>query len=284
MENTKLIIVEGIPGSGKTSTAQYIKDLLDKQGIKNELYNEGDLNHPADYEYTACFNKIEFGQLSNKFVDYVDILEEKTEVVGDNFFINYAKLKQEKGESLPEEFYKELNKFDVCEGLSLERYHELTLLKWRSFAEKASREDKVYIFECCFIQNPAVVMLALHFADKQYIINHILDLEDIINKLNPKLIYFYQDSVRETIERVAEARDNGWINFVIKFIADSIYGARLNLSGFDGAVKFFEDRREVELEVFEKLSINKILLDNSEYNWNNRYKEIEEFLQPMLKK
>lgn len=278
MEKTKLIIVEGIPGSGKTSTAQYIKNLLDKQGIENELYNEGDLNHPADYEGTACFNKIEHGQLLNKFVGYVDILKEKITSVGDNFFINYAKLRQEKGEALPEELYKELYKFDVCEGLSLERYHELTLLKWRNFAEKASREDKVYIFECCFIQNPAVVMLALHFADSQYIMNHILELEDIIKKLNPKLIYFYQDSVRETIARVAEVRDKSWINFVIKFIADNVYGKKLNLSGFDGAVKFFEDRREIEMEVFEKLSINKILLDNSEYNWNNRYKEIEEFL------
>jgi len=47
MNNTKLILVEGLPGSGKTSTARYVKQLLDEQNIANRLFLEGDLEHPG---------------------------------------------------------------------------------------------------------------------------------------------------------------------------------------------------------------------------------------------
>jgi thymidylate kinase len=57
--NTKLIVVEGIPGSGKTTTANFIKELLDERNISNQLFLEGDLNHPADFESVACLDETE---------------------------------------------------------------------------------------------------------------------------------------------------------------------------------------------------------------------------------
>ncbi len=279
MKNTKLIIVEGIPGSGKTTTAKYIKELLDKAGIDNELYNEGNLNHPADFEAVACLNEDQYKNLLLKYQSCEKFLCDNVINKADNYFFQYGKLKNEKHEELSRELFDDIIKYDVCDGLSLEKYDRLTLERWREFAEQASREDKVYIFECCFIQNPAVVMLARHFADKSFIAKHILQVENIIRKLNPQLIYFYQDSVRETIARVAEERDKSWINFVIEYICNQAYGKKSGISGFDGVIKFFEDRRNLELDIFEKLEIDKILLNNSEYNWQNRYKEIEEFLR-----
>ncbi|MBL4937416.1 hypothetical protein JK636_16975 [Clostridium sp. YIM B02515] len=278
MTKTKLIIVEGIPGSGKTTTAEFIKKLLDKEGIDNELYSEGNLEHPADFEAVACLSKAEYELLLLKYERFKPILESSVIKKDNNIFIHYGKIKNERGNELSEDLYNEIIKFDVCDGLSLERYHELTLKRWNEFAERASKEDKVYIFECCFIQNPLVVMMARHCTAKEYIMSHVLQIENIINKLNPKLIYYYQESVRETIKRVAEIRDKGWINFVIEYICNQAYGEKHDLNGFDGTVKFFEDRRSVELELLEKLSIDKLILDNSGYNWENCYNKIEKFL------
>ncbi|WP_017417227.1 zeta toxin family protein [Clostridium tunisiense] len=46
MDN-KLILVEGIPGAGKTTTARRIKKRLISEGKNVILYEEG-MSHPAD--------------------------------------------------------------------------------------------------------------------------------------------------------------------------------------------------------------------------------------------
>lgn len=46
---TNLIIVEGLPGSGKSTTAAMIADELNKKGKKVVCFDEGVQEHPADY-------------------------------------------------------------------------------------------------------------------------------------------------------------------------------------------------------------------------------------------
>ncbi|MGQ0518173.1 hypothetical protein ACT453_52205, partial [Bacillus sp. D-CC] len=48
--NVKLIIVEGLPGFGKSTTAKLINEILSQNKIEVELFLEGNLNHPADYD------------------------------------------------------------------------------------------------------------------------------------------------------------------------------------------------------------------------------------------
>jgi len=51
MIETKLILIDGIPGAGKSITAQFIARQLEKNGIKTRIYNETDNNHPLDHNY-----------------------------------------------------------------------------------------------------------------------------------------------------------------------------------------------------------------------------------------
>lgn len=46
---TNLIIVEGLPGSGKSTTAALIADALQKKGRKVICVDEGAADHPADF-------------------------------------------------------------------------------------------------------------------------------------------------------------------------------------------------------------------------------------------
>ena len=46
---TNLIIVEGLPGSGKSTTAAMIADELQKKGVRALFFDEGE-EHPADYK------------------------------------------------------------------------------------------------------------------------------------------------------------------------------------------------------------------------------------------
>ena len=46
--NTRLIITEGLPGSGKSTTAAMVAEILKKQGERVVCVDEGE-EHPADY-------------------------------------------------------------------------------------------------------------------------------------------------------------------------------------------------------------------------------------------
>ncbi len=49
MTKTNLIIVEGLPGTGKSTAASIIADELKRNGEKVICIDEGEPNHPADY-------------------------------------------------------------------------------------------------------------------------------------------------------------------------------------------------------------------------------------------
>jgi adenylylsulfate kinase-like enzyme len=46
LKQSKLILVEGVPGSGKTTMAEFVHQWLDRNGIRSRLYGEGSLDHP----------------------------------------------------------------------------------------------------------------------------------------------------------------------------------------------------------------------------------------------
>lgn len=61
---TKLYIIEGLPGSGKSTTARYVADCLLEQKIETTCYDEGNFEHPADYEFMACLTEYEINSFT----------------------------------------------------------------------------------------------------------------------------------------------------------------------------------------------------------------------------
>ncbi len=263
---TKLVIVEGIPGSGKTTTAQFVRDWYSSQGTTPHLYLEGDLNHPADFESVACLDEGEYAGLIARHGEHKALLEQAVAVRGTDTFFSYRKLKNEFGDQMPETLLTDLASYEVYE-LPPEKYTRLILDRWETFVSQPVGQDEVTIFECCFLQNPLTTLLGRHNWDISTAQATVAQLARLIDRLSPVLIYLKPGNVRETLKRVAQTRPQAWVDFLIAYFTQQGYGKVRGLRGFDGVVTFYEMRQAVELDFLKRLAWPQLLIDSSDGNW-----------------
>ena len=278
----KLILVEGIPGSGKSTTSSKIANHLKEKGVNVKLFNEGD-SHPADMAWNAYIPMDEYNNVLENNPKYASSIRENSVLEENYALVAYTKLNFS-----PED--KELVKFfqahEVSDGrASLEVFKKLHFKRWTDFGQNVDG-DSVVIFECSYLQNHVNELMGAHNKDKDFIISYMLDLIKTVKHLNPKLIYLSQENVRETISRVSKERVSSdkenwpdWIDMVIKYVEDSEYGKVNNLKGFDGVIKFFEDRKKIEFSVIDKLDIDKSIVVNTDYNWNDVFTDVLKALE-----
>lgn len=85
--NTKLIITEGLPGSGKSTTAALIAEILKKQGKRVVCVDEGE-EHPADYrDYDFPDFEIERRMILEKWRSFADSADSDTVYVFNCVFL-----------------------------------------------------------------------------------------------------------------------------------------------------------------------------------------------------
>lgn len=262
--NTKLIIVEGLPGFGKSTTAKLINEILNQNKIEVELFLEGNLNHPADYDGVSCFNKFEFDRLVSNSGDFKEVLLKRVLKKGSNYLLPYRKIKNEFGDQFSDELFNDISRNDIYE-LPFDKNVELITDKWHDFAEIALEDDKVYIFECCFIQNPLTIGMIKYGEQKEKIINYVMKVAKIIENLNPMLFYVEQDDLEFSFRKALKERNPEWSTGIVDYYTNQGYGKEHNHSGVEGAIKVLEARRNLELEIFDMLKMKKEKINNTKY-------------------
>ncbi|MGF7058239.1 hypothetical protein [Brassicibacter mesophilus] len=275
---SKLIIVEGLPGSGKSTAAKTIKELLDEYKISNELILEGNLDHPADYDGVAYFTKNEYDNLLKKYKQHYDFIEEISEHQIDGIFIPFVKLRFVDEIEFPDGLFDEIAQHDIYE-LTFEVHRKLLVERWERFAELVKVRDEVYIFECCFIQNPVTVSMIRDNAEFDITKAYIKDLEKAVAELNPILIYLNQDNIEESFKRIIEERPIEWYEGFLDYYTNQGYGKEHNLYGLEGTLEILKERKSVEQEIIDLLEIKKAVIDNTDMDLNNLKNQIKNILE-----
>ncbi|MFD3449464.1 hypothetical protein ACFDTO_33335 [Microbacteriaceae bacterium 4G12] len=266
--NTKLIIVEGLPGSGKSTTAHLINEVLTEMNIETELFLEGNLDHPADYDGVSCFTKKEFNELLSYSEECKDVLIDRVVKRGDYYLLPYRKMHNELDSKFSDELLQRVFSNDIYE-LPLDQHMELIEDKWTEFTESAFTNNKTYIFECCFIQNPITIGMVKYGASREKIINYITRLAKIIECLNPVLIYVEQDDLSFSFNKAIEERPNEWSQGFVDYYTSQGYGKEHSYTGIEGTLKVLEARKELETDIFDMLSMSKARINNSQYEIDN---------------
>lgn len=265
--STKLIIVEGLPGPGKSTAAQQVYDILKDKGINSELYSEGNYNHPADFDGVAYFNSEDFNILKQVHSTSIDILNRIKIKYQNGYLIPYRKAIEEQQIIFEHELFDDITKNDIYE-LPIEIHKKLILSRWNDFANKYTNEDKIVIFECCFIQNPVTVSMIRNNSSKEIVTSYIKSLAEIIMPLEPILIYVEQGDIKASFNKVVCERPKEWFQGFKDYYTNQGYGVSNNLKELDGVIKILEERSRLEREIYDSLKLIKYKIDNSAFNLN----------------
>lgn len=274
----KLILVEGLPGSGKTTTAVYVAEWLEKQGMETAVFLEGNLDHPADFESVACLDAPELAALKAQFPEHVDFLERQILIDGNDHFFRYRAL-QQTIPNLPHALISALAAYEIYE-LPAEKYRRLLLRRWQHFADSAAAGAVTYIFECCFLQNPLTMMLGRHDEPTAAAQALVLELAASVQALQPRWFYLHTGDVRASLAQIAQSRPKEWLDFVIAYHTRQGHGKNQGWQGFDGLVNFYEMRQAIELDLLPHLPFPGLLVQHTD--WTADQKHIAGFLVQSL--
>jgi hypothetical protein len=279
MGQTRLVIIDGIPGSGKTTTSKFVHDVLEQAGVAAMLYQEGELDHPADFEFVAGLGSKGYAELLARHADSAPIIERYSQAMDAETLVFYGKIAVYGGLGWEADVVRQAAEKDICDELPASDYIRLAQHRWAEFAEAAARQNAVGVFECCFLQNPITILRGKHGVSDAAVESHIRALWSSIQKLEPLLVYLYQDDVKATLEAVAAERPQKWLDGVTRYVTTQGYGKALGLEGFAGMVKFYEDMQDLGVRIADRLPIRKLVLHSGEGDWDARHKRIEEFLR-----
>lgn len=275
---TKLILVEGLPGSGKSTTAKLIHELLTENQVPAELYMEGNLDHPADYEGVAYFTEEEFEELLKKSGSLSKVFQDRVTVKRGRHLLPYMKIKNELGSGFPDELLAAISKKDVYE-LPMEENIAVISESWEEFAKQAAAEEKVYVFECCFIQNPVTVGLVKYGASDEATIQYVKKLAEAVESLNPLLVYVKQEDIERSFRKAVTERPDDWFNGFVHYYTSQGYGLVNGLSELEGTIDVLKARQELEYSILENLQLTTYILNNTQFDFEKHRVNLKEILE-----
>ena len=260
MKNTRLYIVEGLPCSGKSSTAKFIAE---KTG--GTQFDEGCGDHPADWEFHAFIpdTAAEFTALERA---ELDILSER----------------------LPGGIVVPLNavsgaladkamKYKIYDCLEWEAERPVMLAKWRRFAENA-RKDSLYVFNCVLLQNPMCETMMRFDLSPEQSLCYIREICDIISPLEPVIVYLRNSDIETSIKAALSERGQDWLNAVVDYHCSGGYGMANGLSGFDGYIRALEERQRRELSFLPQLPVRSVVIDDPQKDWHSALQRISDII------
>jgi hypothetical protein len=274
---SKLILVEGIPGSGKTTAARFVCEWLQNHDKQVALFLEGNWSHPADFESVACLSEPEYAELLARFPEQGDFLAHQAWEEAGEWFFSYSKMQQEHTAHIPRALFEALARFEIYD-LPAGKHRRLLLQNWHKFAARAATEDLVYVFECCFMQNPTTTLLARHNLPGDIVRQHVMALAKAIGPLQPKLVYLARQDVGSTLKAVRRERPQGWADFVTWYLTEQAYGRAHGLRGFEGVIGFYAMRQAFELDLLKTLPISSVVISD-DLDWGTRYESLLAFLE-----
>ena len=276
MIDTKLIILEGLPGTGKTTDSFFLLTQLERNGVEARWIHEVSRPHPTSYYDEACLTYEELDKFYQRFPHTRTILEEigmrrRTTIEVDLMEISWKHL-----QDFGQEAFEELRKYDVW-NFDLDQYERVALEKWEVFAAEVSEASEVALLDSSLFQFQIFTFL-LKNAPYERLEGFIQKLFNILTPLKPVLIYLYREKIEDAIAYLEKDRGVDFLEYIYeRDKKEPFYEDRP--AGAEGMRQFLMHYGGWVNNLYEEAQCKKMALELSKEQWSLYEEELLSFLK-----
>ncbi|WP_426348827.1 hypothetical protein ACPWSR_13860 [Alloiococcus sp. CFN-8] len=260
----RLFIVEGVPCTGKTSTSEFIANILSESERNVLHFPEGAANHPSDYDFHAYVTSEDLLLFSN---GERKMLISNSEKIDNGYVIPLANIRGD--------LFNKIIQYKIYDMLPWHKEYPIMLHKWETYCEIAKANKNIYVFDCCFLQNPLCETMMRFNMDTKEIFNYIASIYKRIEELNPVVIYLKNTNIKQRIDEVSKEREKEWLEGVVEYHTSQGFGKSCGHVGYDGYIECLKARQDIELSILDKLNIDKLIIEDPFKNWDETYNKIK---------
>lgn len=266
--NTKLINIEGMPGSGKSEAMRVVEEFFAGSGENVSYYDEDSLDHPADFSLHAFMRDEQIRTLASD--EQRQLYSEGTKKLN-GFVIPLTKVSVS--------LFGKIFPYKIYDNLDWESEKPILLEKWQDFAKKALMKSRVYVFNSGILKNPINEMMMRFDFGYPVIWEFFFSLYRAIAALNPIIIYLKCTDIKARVEEEVCRRNTCWLNNAVDYHTSQGYGKRNGMTGFDGYIDCLEARQRIELKIISELPVEKLILTDPLDNWEQASQKIRDALK-----
>jgi len=276
MIDSQLIMLEGLPSTGKTTNARFIHAQLERNSVNAEWIHEVAMPHPVLFFDEAGMTYDEYDKFIASYPVAADIFNDIAVFRESTIGVHLPEMQWRYSDKVNDEVYQALLEYDVW-NFPLEVYRKFALEKWAHFTAKALRSDKqVYVMDSAIFQFQIFCFLFKNRPHEE--LQGFVDrITDIILPLNPCMIYLHRENTEATIDYLENDRGTSYLDYIWNRDKDQPYYTGMP-PGSESFKQFLRDYAGMADLLFDSFPAKKISLDISSENWVSIEAEILSFL------